>query len=230
MFWRSGLFVAALLFVAGIAEAIAAEPVFRRVPTQFIAALGDPQATSGVGAQNWLLWRKDPGPRGVWLSDFRHLQAAGGVAPARWTFDANDWWLDENGILMEKPRQALIPGRYVVTGDREAVAILTVYPKDETGEMRWELDGAKLYDVTHLPCRSARYRPASPGGTCTPSSAEVSKFPVKPGGIKAYQMRLGEPVSTSSLVDIFEPDSEIQYSRVSAQEKYFQEWLKSLGH
>ena len=50
------------------------------------------------------------------------------------------------------------------------------------------------------------------------------------GGIKAYQMRRGEPASSSSLVDIFEPDSKIQYSRVSTQEKYFQEWLKSLGH
>ena len=41
---------------------------FRRIPTQFIAALGDPGATSGSGAQLWGLWRLDPGPRGVRLA------------------------------------------------------------------------------------------------------------------------------------------------------------------
>jgi len=35
---------------------------FKSIPTQFIAALGDPDATSGNGAQSWGLWRLDPGP------------------------------------------------------------------------------------------------------------------------------------------------------------------------
>ncbi len=48
--------------------------------------------------------------------------------------------------------------------------------------MRWELDfGAKLYDVTHLPCRSARYRPTSAGAACTPDLANKGDFPVQPG-------------------------------------------------
>ena len=38
---------------------------FQRRSTQFIAALGDPGATSGSGAQSWGLWPLDPGPRGV---------------------------------------------------------------------------------------------------------------------------------------------------------------------
>ena len=42
---------------------------FTRIPIQSIAALGDPQALSGTGAQEWGLWRKDPGPRGVWMRD-----------------------------------------------------------------------------------------------------------------------------------------------------------------
>ncbi len=155
--------------------------MFKRIPTQYIAALGKPAATAGTGAQRWGLWRRDPGPRGVWLKRFDRLKSADGVAPAKWTFDANDWWLDENGLIMEKPDFSLPPGRYLVTGDREALSVLTVHPMDDQGAMRWQLDfGAKLYDVTHLPCRSARYRPATADAACTPDSVKRADFPVSP--------------------------------------------------
>src|SRR4051812_27607290 len=75
---------------------------FRSVSPQFIAALGDPGATSGNGAQSWGLWRQDPGPRGVRLDRFERLKAAGGVAPALWKFDGADWWVEEHGLMMEK--------------------------------------------------------------------------------------------------------------------------------
>src|ERR1044072_4561922 len=68
---------------------------FQRIPTQFIAALGDPRATSGSGAQSWGLWPVDPGPRGVELSNYKRLKDADGVAPARWKFDGRDWWMEE---------------------------------------------------------------------------------------------------------------------------------------
>ena len=48
------------------------------------------------------------------------------------------------------------------------------------------------------------------------------------GGVRAYEMSLGKPASTSSLVDIFEPDPRVRYSQVSDQEEYFQRWLNSL--
>ena len=70
---------------------------------QYIAALSDPSASSGTGAENWGLWRKDPGPRGVKLYNYDKLMARGGVAPAKWEFDKNDWWLEEHGLIMEKP-------------------------------------------------------------------------------------------------------------------------------
>ena len=58
--------------------------------------------------------------------------------------------------------------------------VLTVNPKDADGNQNWMLDdGAKLYDVTHLPCRSARYTPNSGGGS--PVTAKQSDFPVAPG-------------------------------------------------
>src|SRR5690242_11913422 len=63
---------------------------FRRVPTQFIAALGDPKASSGTGAQSWGIWRNDPGPRGVRLERFDQLESAGGKAPAQWQFNTKD--------------------------------------------------------------------------------------------------------------------------------------------
>ena len=154
---------------------------FKRIPLQYIVALGDPAATSGSGAQSWGLWRQDPGPRGCSLESYEKLKAADGVAPAQWKFDNTDWWLEEHGLLMEKPDFPLPPGKYVVTGGREVTAVLTIHPMDKDGDQRWELDkGAKLYDVTHLPCHAARYRPAT-SDSCSPAKAQSAAFPVAPG-------------------------------------------------
>lgn len=179
----------ALLLLTPVAHSIAVagntqKPTFMGVRTQFIAALGDPTATSGNGAQTWGLWRSDPGPRGVWLKNYeQHLVSRDGVAPANWKFDDNDWWLDENGLIMENPMFSVPAGRYIVTGDREMVAMLTVHKADDQGRQHWELDsGATLYDVTHLPCRSARYTPTT-DSACSPANAQWENFPVTPGGI-----------------------------------------------
>ncbi len=156
---------------------------FKRSATQYIAALGDPGATSGNGAQLWGLWPLDPGPRGVKLNRYQSLKDAGGVAPARWKFDETDWWLEEHGLIMEPPTVPLLPGKYLVTGGRKVTAVLTIHTTDSQGDRRWELDsGATLYDVTHLACRSARYTPAS-DGSCSPANAKQSAFPVAPGGV-----------------------------------------------
>lgn len=175
------LLAAGLLMLPG--QALAESVVkFKRVPTQFIAALGDPAATSGSGAQTWGLWRRDPGPRGVWLRNYESLKASGGHA-GDWRFDGSDWWLEEHGLIMEKPDFPVPPGKYVVTGEREVTTVLTVHPRDEDGDQRWELGGgAKLYDVTHLPCRSARYTPVAGDASCSPANAPQSWFPVTPGG------------------------------------------------
>ena len=160
-----------------------AETVFKSIPTQYIAALGNPGATSGVGAESWGLWRLDPGPRGVRLSGYETLKAEGGIAPALWKFDRSDWWLEEHGLIMEQPEFPIPPGKYVVTGGRETTALLTIHAKSNDGVQHWQLDkGATLYDVTHLRCRSARYTPAAGGNSCSPAKAHMSAFPVAPGG------------------------------------------------
>jgi hypothetical protein len=154
----------------------------QRISTQFIAALGDANANSGSGAQAWGLWPVDPGPRGVMLNRFEQLMSAGGVAPAGWKFDAADWWLEEHGLIMEPPVFPIPAGRYLVTGDREVATLLTIYPADARGDSRWALDDhAKLCDVTHLPCRAARYRSTASGGSCSPASVPKTAFPVAPG-------------------------------------------------
>ena len=155
---------------------------FRRIRTQFIAALGSPDATSGSNAHQWGLWRVDPGPRGVWLNRYDRLITSDGVAPAGWKFDRSDWWLEEHGLIMESPEFPLSPGQYLVTGDREVTTVLTVHANEAGGLQRWELaDGATIYDVTHLRCRSARYTPATNGALCSPSKASMGDFPVTPG-------------------------------------------------
>jgi len=83
---------------------------------------------------------------------------------------------------METPEFPMPAGTFAVTGDRETTSVLTVHPKGADGKQRWELaDGATLYDVTHLRCRSAVYTPAQAGGSCTPTQARQSDFPVEPG-------------------------------------------------
>ena len=155
---------------------------FERIRTQFIAALGDPAATSGSGAETWGLWRVDPGPRGVRLENYEQLNASGGITPAGWKFDTTQWWLEEHGLIMEQPDFPLPDGRYLVTGDREVTTTLTIHAVDQAGTHRWELgDGATLFDVTHLPCRSARYEPAAGDHSCSPADAERTDFPVTPG-------------------------------------------------
>jgi hypothetical protein len=154
---------------------------FKRVQTQFIAAdpgMTNAGASSGTGASQWGIWRVDPGPRGVRLRDFAALEQAGGVAPARWMFDRGDWWLEEHGLIMEKPDFPIPSGKYLLAwlNGRKAggSAVLTI-----DGD-RWALDGgATMYDVTHLPCRSARYMPLN--GDASPAAAKVSDFPVRPG-------------------------------------------------
>ena len=155
----------------------------KRIPTQYIAALGDPGANSGSGAQSWGLWRVDPGPRGVRLGRYEQLKAAGGIAPAQWKFDSTDWWVEEHGLIMERPVFPVPSGKYLVTGDREVTTVLTIHPRDKDGNQRWELgDGAKLYDVTHLACRSARYTPVT-SNSCSPAKAPKTAFPVAPGAL-----------------------------------------------
>lgn len=155
---------------------------FVRVPLQYIAALAEPDATEGTGAETWGHWPVDPGPRGVRLSNFTKLKQAGGKAPSNWQFDDEDWWLEENGLIMEKPDFPLAPGQYIVTGDREKTAVLTIEPPDADGVSRWSLNNdATLHDVTHLGCRSARYTPATEGEMCSPAKAPQDVFRIEPG-------------------------------------------------
>ena len=111
-----------LMLAAGLQQPVHAADLskFRRIEPQYIAALGDPGATSGNGAQSWGLWSQDPGPRGCKLDHYDQLKAAGGVAPSQWKFDAADWWLEEHGLIMEKPSFPLAAGQYLVT-DRKSV-------------------------------------------------------------------------------------------------------------
>ena len=183
---RACLATALLVTIAVVAQAVDAagrgQTKFKRISTQYIAALGNPGATSGSGAQSWGLWPLDPGPRGVKLSRYPSLKDASGIAPARWKLDETDWWLEEHGLIMEQPTIPLPPGKYVVTGARKVTAVLTIHPADSRGDRRWELDqGATLYDVTHLACRSARYTPVD-GNSCSPANAKQTAFPIAPGG------------------------------------------------
>ena len=183
-----GMFVATALLATTGALAQSArgadEMKFDFIPPQYIAALGDPHANSGTGAESWGLWPLDPGPRGVELSAFEKLKKSGGIAPDRWQFNSGDWWLEENGLIMEAPQFPLPPGQYLVTGAREVTTVLTIHPADRNGNSRWELgDKATLHDVTHLACRSARYTPASGAGSCSPANAKQADFPVDPGAV-----------------------------------------------
>lgn len=161
-----------------------AETTFTRIPTQYIAALGDPQASSGTDAETWGLWAVDPGPRGVDVEDYAALVANGDVAPDGWRFDSTAWWLEEHGLIMEAPSFPLPAGQYVVTGGRQVTSVLTVEKPDATGKQAWRLaDSASIYDVTHLGCRAALYTEAETGKACSPDKAPMSVFPMSPATV-----------------------------------------------
>ena len=152
------------------------------IPAHYIAVLADPDANSGNNAETWGYWPLDPGPRGVRLSNYGDLLASGSVAPAKWQFDSSAWWLEENGLIMEAPEFPLPPGEYLVTGGRRVLSALIVYPADDNGNQRWELEhGASVHDVTHLGCRSAVYTPSSTEKMCTPENASRDAFRVAAG-------------------------------------------------
>lgn len=174
---RSFVISSALALATNMGLAVAAPPGFKRVPTQFIAAIADPKASSGTDANEWGLWTVDPGPPGVFLRDYKKdLQSKNNIAPAGWKFDPKDWWVEEHGLIMQAPTFPLEKGRYLVTGGR---LITTVLEIKEGGQ--WNLEKGELFDVTHLPCRSARYTPKAGVGTGSPLTAKESDFPVKPG-------------------------------------------------
>ncbi len=183
-FFKAGLVLCAMLLAASPAAAADGDnPAFTSIPAQYIAALGDPGATQGTGAEHWGIWTVDPGPRGVYLSDYDEL-AQSGIGRGGWRFDPTAWWLEENGLIMESPSFPLAPGKYLVTGGRYKTAVLTVHAPDAAGAARWDLsDGATLHDVTHLGCRSAVYTAKAGAGseTCTPAKAPRSAFRVDPG-------------------------------------------------
>ena len=85
--------------------------------------------------------------RGVRLNRFDQLVAAGGVAPAQWQFDAREWWLEENGLIMEPPEFPLASGQYLVTGAREVTTVLTVHPKEDDGSLDTRTSSTHEYAV-----------------------------------------------------------------------------------
>ena len=183
--FRCGLFLLAAALATAVQPAAAEnyrerfEPVR---PAHYIAALADPDATSGNNAETWGYLPLDPGPRGVRLNKYPELVAAGGIAPAKWQFDNSAWWLEEYGRIMEAPQFPLPPGEYLVTGGREVLSALIVHPADENGNQRWELEhSATIHDVTHLGCRAAIYTPASTDQMCSPENAPRDAFQVAAG-------------------------------------------------
>jgi hypothetical protein len=179
---RQWLLSALGLLATGITSPLYAQTTYRRIPLQYIASLAPADATSGTGAETWGLWRVDPGPIGVWLRFYQLLQKAGNIAPSGWRFDIDDWWLDENGLIMKSPEFPMPSGQYYVTNGQEHISLLTVEKPDADGAQAWSLSDAKTVgDVTHGPCRSARYTPKGASGTCSPADADRGVFPLKIG-------------------------------------------------
>ncbi len=75
---RHFLSLSAGLAAASLASPLSAQIYYRQIPTQYIAALADPGATSGNNAETWGHWASDPGPVGVPLSYYPRLQQMGG--------------------------------------------------------------------------------------------------------------------------------------------------------
>lgn len=173
--------------VLGSTEAKPPAPVtgsWQSVYGQFLAV--DPgmlhsSDTRGDGATAWGVWRTDPGNTGVRFSGIHALEQTG-RAPRGWTFDPNEWWVEEHGLIMVNP-DPLPPGRYKVVWLNRRAGYVPTVELTITGDS-WTLsDGATLHDVTHGPCRSAKYTTPESGGQCLPDNVPQRQFPVRPGAV-----------------------------------------------
>ena len=170
------------LMIASASSSLLAQTKIRRIQTQYIATTAPAGATSGNGAETWGIWTVDPGPIGVWLRLYQSLQKAGNIAPSGWKFDINDWWLDENGLIMKSPEFPIPAEQYYVTNGEQHISLLTIEQPDAEGKQAWSLsDDKTIGDVTHGPCRSARYTPKTGLDTCSPKDANRAVFPLKAG-------------------------------------------------
>ena len=177
---RKYLLSALGLVASSFSPSLFSQKYYRRIPLQYIACLASPDAKSGTGAETWGHWEVDPGPIGVWLRFYQLLEKSP-IAPAGWRFNIDDWWLDENGLIMKAPTFPMPAGRYYVTNGVDQVSLLTVEKPDAEGLQSWSLSDDKLIaDVTHGPCRSSRYTPKGASGTCSPKDADRSVFPLVP--------------------------------------------------
>lgn len=162
-----------------------------RVGNQFMA--GDPgmrnshhlsgSVSSGSGASGWGYWRYDPGMTGVRFSGINSLEQTG-RAPAGWQFNEDEWWVEEHGLIMDPP-EPLPEGRYKLVWLNRRAGATSDVTLTVTGD-HWELDpttGATIYDVTHLPCRSAKYTTPADGRSCLPEHINQRQFPVTPGAV-----------------------------------------------
>ena len=69
----------------------------------------------------------------------------------------------------------------MVTNAVDNISVLTVENPDVDGNQFWRLSwGRTLGEITHLKCRSARFRPLAKGGDCSPKLADQSAFPLQP--------------------------------------------------
>ncbi len=115
---RACLATVLLVMIAAVAQPVHAagggQTKFKRISTQFIAALGDPGATSGSGAQSWGLWPLDPGPRGVELNQLSTVEGcrwrrAGALEIRRHGLVAGGTRLDYGAADLSAPSRQ-IPG------------------------------------------------------------------------------------------------------------------------
>ena len=91
----------------------------------------------------------------MWLR-FYQLEKVGNIVPTGWRFGFDDWWLDENGLIMKAPEFPILAGQYFVTDGEEHFSLLTIEQQDAEGKQAWSLtDDKTIGDVTHGPCRSA---------------------------------------------------------------------------
>src|SRR5207302_675808 len=68
-----------------------------------------------------------------------------------------------SGVDLSQFRR-IVPPYIAALGDHDAISC----------------NGATLYDVTQLGCRSARYTPATANNSCSPANVRTKGFPVNP--------------------------------------------------
>lgn len=132
-------------------------------------------------------------------------------------------------VELELPRGEIVPAKFLIweeaPEDREMVKVSLQFDGREITSTEEDYFSA-LNSIRRVLEKENAFL------HCYGASRNVYPSPMSRqmgGGIKAYKLQMGSQAKTSDLVSIFDTGSDVSPTTVDEQERFYKEWLASLG-